>query len=193
MKMRNANLRPAVVRLLLLAALGVFAPHIRGQQVSTPCELKPPSASDFTDGKELPSGRWTLTYIVNAGQFQSGSSPVVVRGLLGISSVKQRAGKLRCATLENRTTRTVKTVRLRWDVRARDGGGEILAQGELPPIEVEIAAGAKLKAELRGANFADLLQPLVKDMTLRGDYLLTVGVAGVVFTDGAVEEVPDIR
>jgi hypothetical protein len=160
-------------------------------QASHPCELPPSSdpsySSHFADIKRAPDGKWGLAYTFDAGQFADESVSVVVRGLLGLTSQKDRGGKLKCAEIENRSTRTVRTVQLRWFVTEMEGSEKVLAQGILPVAEVETTASGKLKAELREAQFADFLQPLVKDGVLTGHYKVSVGVARVWFTDGTTE------
>jgi hypothetical protein len=153
-----------------------------------PSPSDPSYSSYFADIKRAPDGKWGLAYTPDMGQYGDASVPVVVRVLLGLTSAKDRGGKLKCAEIENRSTRTVRTVQLRWAVTEMEGSEKVLAQGVLPVAEVEATADGKLKAELQGAQFADFLQPLVKDGVLTGRYKLSVGVARVEFTDGTAEE-----
>ena len=178
--------------LLLLCAAGAA----RGQ-ASGPCEQHPPSdPAYYADMKEMPRMKGGLSWTSDRAQFDDASTPVVVRALNGITSTKQRAGKLSCAEIENRSARTVKAVQLRWVVTARaaDGSvvpnGEALAKGLLPVVEAEIAPGSKLKVELHGAHFADFLQPLAVDGEVNGSHNVSVGVARVVFADGTTLDLP---
>ncbi|HWW76470.1 MAG TPA: hypothetical protein VNZ44_13820, partial [Pyrinomonadaceae bacterium] len=113
-----------------------------------------------------------------------------------ISSAKQRAVKLGCAELENRSSRTVKSVTLRWAVTALPDensvaeGAPVLSKGTLPAVEVEIPPGVRQKVELHGGHFADFLRPLTVDGEVNGQYALTVGVARVEYTDGSAEDLP---
>jgi hypothetical protein len=121
-------------------------------------------------------------------QFKDASVPVVVRGLLDVSSEKYRGGKLRCAELENRSTRTVKAVQLKWAVTRMEDESEVLASGKLPTVEVEIAPGGSMKVQLRDAQYADFLQPVADKGLLTGRFWLTVGVARVEYADGTAED-----
>ena len=179
-----------IFSLISLLVLSCAAGAAADAQQPGPCDLSPSGdPSRFADIKEMPKGKFTLGYVPDMEQSRGASAPVVVRGLLGVSSVKDRGGKLRCAELENRSARAVKAVELRWTVTAKEDSSKVLASGKLPPVEAEIAAGGRLKVELREAQFADFLQPLVSDGVLTGAYMLTVRVARVEFADGTVEEV----
>jgi hypothetical protein len=100
--------------------------------------------------------------------------------------------------LENRTTRVVKSVQLRWTLKARGAdsaagavGTTVMAKGTLPVIEVEIQPGTRRKAEIRGAHYADFLKPLANvHGEVNGQYLLYIGVGRVEYADGTGEDLP---
>jgi hypothetical protein len=158
----------------------------------------PPSdPAYYADMKELPRGKWGLADQFEKGQFKNDALPVVIRGLGSISSQKHRAVKFRCVELENRSPRVVKSVQLRWSLAARTAdrsvteGEPVLAKGTMPVIEVEIQPGVRLKAEVRGAHYADFLKPLTDvHGEVTGDYVLYVGIARIGYTDGTFEDLP---
>src|SRR5689334_22823457 len=99
--------------LTLLFLLGAAA-SARAQS-SDPCAGRPPSdPAYYADMKEVPPGKWNLGGGFEKAQLDNPATPVVVRGLNSISSAKQHAVKYGCVELENRSTRAVKSVRLRW-------------------------------------------------------------------------------
>ena len=157
----------------------------------------PPDSPYYADMKELPRGKWGVADQFEKGQFKNDALPVVIRGLGSVSSVKQRAAKFSCVELENRTTRVVKSVQLRWSLAARTAdrtvteGGPVLAKGTMPVIEAEIRPGVRLKAEIRGAHYADFLKPLTNvHGEVNGDYVLYVGIARIEYADGTFEDLP---
>lgn len=171
---------------LVCAAWAVAA----AQQQPGPCDLSPRGDPErFADIKPTPGGKWHLTYTSDLAQFKDTSVPVVLRGLLGVSSVKDRGGKLRCVELENRSAREVKSVTLRWALTTTEDKGKVLASGQLPPVEAHLAPGVRLKVQLRDAQFADFLRPIAGDGVLNGQYNLTVEVARVEYADGTIEDV----
>jgi hypothetical protein len=160
------------------------------QQQPGPCDLSPRGDPErYADIKPTPGGKWGLAYIFDAAQIKDASVPVVVRGLLGVSSVKDQGGKIRCAELENRSAREVKSVTLRWALTTTEEKGKVLASGQLPPVEARIAPGVRLKVQLRDAQFADFLRPVAGDGVLNGQYNLIVAVARVEYADGTMEDV----
>ncbi len=157
----------------------------------------PPDSPYYADMKEMPRGKWGLADQFEKGQFKNDSLPVAIRGLASVSSQKQRAAKFSCVELENRSTRVVKSVQLRWSLAARTAdrsvteGGPVLAKGTMPVIEVEIQPGVRLKAEIRGAHYADFLKPLTNvHGEVNGEYVLYIGIARVEFTDGTFIDLP---
>lgn len=161
------------------------------------CENKPPAdPAYYADMKELPPGKFGFSYIFDKAQLDDPSAPVALRGLSGISGQKVRAVKLSCVEVENRTTRVVRAVQLRWAVSASAPGrsvtekAEALAKGLLPVFGAEVAAGGRLKVEVRGVNFADFFQPLAVSGEVNGHYNVTIGVARVEYADGSSEDLP---
>ena len=180
--------------LLLFALCATGAAYGQAPEV---CENKlPKDPAYYADMKEMPRGKSGFSYTFDKARVDDSSTPVVVLGLGGISSAKQRAGKLSCAEIENRTARVVKSVQLRWVVTALGPGrsavenAEALAKGLLPAVEVEVAPGGRRKVELRGAHFADFLQPLAVNGEVNGEHNVSVSVARVEFTDGTSLDLP---
>lgn len=167
-------------------------------QSSDPCSMKPPSDPEYyADMKEMPRGKWGLANQFEKGQFKNDALPVLIRGLGSVSSQKQRAVKFSCVELENRSSRVVKSVQLRWSLAVRTAdrsvteGAPVVAKGTMPVIEVEIQPGVKLKAEIRGAHYADFLNSLSNvHGEVNGDYVLYVGIARIEYTDGTFEDLP---
>jgi hypothetical protein len=175
----------------------IFCTAVAAQQPSGPCESRPPSdPAYYSDMKLMPPGKYTLGYLHDRAQFNDASTPVVVRGLTGITSSKERSGKLSCAEVENRTGRVVKALRLRWFVTKRPAEGsadvstEVLAKGLLPLVSAEVGAGARKKVELKGAHFADFMQQPASAGELEGSYTVTIGVARVEYADGTSIDLP---
>lgn len=169
---------------------------MQGQPVAP---LPPPDSPYYSDMKELPRGKWGLGDQFEKAQMDDPATPVVIRGLGSISGQKSRAVKFTCVDLENRTTRVVKSVQLRWSIKKNAAApsvvavpvGPVLAKGTMPVIEVEIQPGTRRKAEIRGAHYADFLKPLANvHGEIYGQYLLYVGVARVEYADGTIEDLP---
>lgn len=185
--------------MLILCAAGAA----RAQEYD-PCKDRPgappppPDSPYYNDMKEMPRGKWGLGDKFEKAQMDDPATPVVIRGLGSASSVKHRAAKFSCVELENRTTRVVKSVQLRWTLKARgadgaDGavGTTVMAKGTMPVIEVEIQPGTRRKAEIRGAHYADFLKPLANvHGEVNGQYLLYVGVGRVGYADATFEDLP---
>ena len=171
------------------AALGQHFPEV--------CENKAPKdPAYYADMKELPPGRLGFSYLNDRRQFDDRSVPVTLQSVGVTSSAKPRAFKLSCVEVWNRTTRVVRAVQLRWDVKARalNGDvvedGEVLAGGVLPEVEVEVPAGGTRKVEIRGVHFADFFRPLAAAGEINGTFHITIGVARVEFTDGTSLDLP---
>jgi hypothetical protein len=177
---------------LFLLAVSCAAGAVAVARQPSPCDLRPEGdPTRFTDIKPMPKwdGKGGVGIRPDQAQLKDTSAPVVVRGLLDVSSEKDRGGKLRCAELENRSTHTVKAVQLKWAVTTMEDENKVLASGKLPTVEVEIAPGGRMKVQLRDAQLADFLQPVADKGLLNGKFWLTVSVARVEYADGTAEDV----
>lgn len=181
--------------MLIVCAAG--AARSRQQEASGPCESRPPSdPAYYADMKLMPEGKYFMSYMGDRAQFDDASTPVVVRGVTGTTSSKERSGKISCAEVENRTGRAVKALRLRWFVtkRAADGSvkadAEVLAKGLLPVVYAEFAPGERRKVALAGAHFADFMQPVAAAGPLEGSYHVSIAVTRVEFADGTSIDLP---
>ena len=166
-------------------------------QTPAPCENKPiRDPAYFADIKEWPPGRYGLAFSFDSPQTNDPASPAALTGLGSHSAPRPRAVKLSCAEVVNRTSRVIRSVRLRWTVtalaedRSVIKDAEALAKGLTPFFDVEVPPGEKRKFELRGLQFADFLWPAAASGELKGNYDLIVGVARVEFTDGTALDLP---
>lgn len=177
--------------LLLLACASAHA------QALPPCKANQPTPTDaafWADVPPMPEGTGNFSYAMDLSQEKDASAPVVLIGMMGVSSQQHRGGKIRCVELENRSARAVRAVQLSWTVTARDDPEKkVLAQGRLPLVEVQVAPGARRTAELREASFAGFLLPLVQKGIHAGDHDLRMRVARVEFADGSAVDADDPR
>lgn len=186
-----------VITFMLIACSAGAARAQQPEGASGPCEKRPQSdPANYADMKLMPEGKYFLSYMGDRAQFDDASTPVVVRGVTGTTSSKERAGKVSCAEVENRTGRAVKALLLRWFVtkRAADGSvradAEVLAKGLLPVVYAGLAPGERKKVALSGAHFADFMQPVAASGPLEGSYHVTLAVARVEFADGTSTDLP---
>ncbi|HEX8354521.1 MAG TPA: hypothetical protein VF611_16570 [Pyrinomonadaceae bacterium] len=188
----NRRLFGALPFLLALCAAGAAqGPPLVG------CEDKPvKDPAYYADIKEMPPGKFGFAFNFDKPQFDDASSPVALSGLSSASAPRPHAIKLRCAEVENRTPRIVKSVRLRWRVSALAPGqdafekAEALAKGLLPDFEVDVPPGGRRRFELRGVHFADFFRPLAAAGEVNGNFNVIIGVARVEFTDGTTLDLP---
>ena len=183
----------AIPFLLLLCTAGAA----RAQGFPEACENRAPKdPAYYADMKELPPGKLGFSYLNDRKQFDDPSVQVVLNSVGVFSKLNTRAFKLGCVEVWNRSTRVVRAVRLRWDVRARalNGDivedGEVLAKGLLSQFAVEVPAGESRRVEVRGVHFADFFQPLATAGEVNGTFHVTIGVARVEFTDGTSLDLP---
>lgn len=166
-------------------------------QTPAPCENKPiKDPAYYADIKEWPPGKYGFGFVFDESQNDDPASPVALTGLGSHSAPRPRAIKLSCAEVVNRTTRVIRSVRLRWTVTALLPGekvfkkGELLAKGLTPFFDVEVPPGERRKFELRGVQMADFFWPLAASGELNGNFNVVIGVARVEFTDGTALEMP---
>jgi hypothetical protein len=181
-----------VTFIFILCAAGAA----RGQAPEL-CENKPiTDPAYYADIKPMPPGKFGFGYSFDKKQLDDPSAPVALRGLGMQSAPRPHANKPHCAEVVNRTTRVVKSVRLRWTVtalapdRSAVENAEILVKGLLPAFAVEVPPGGRRRFEMRGVHFADFFQPLAAAGEINGNFQVTVGVARVEYADGTIEDLP---
>jgi hypothetical protein len=189
-----------MTRRIFRAFLFLFALCATGAaygQTPAACENKPiKDPAYYADIKEFPPGKYGFGFTFDKPQLDNPSSPVALSGLGSQSAPGPRVIKLSCAEVQNRTTRVVKSVQLRWSVSALAPGqsvtekAEPLAKGMLPVFAVEVPAGGRRKFELRGVQLADCFWPLAANGEVNGNFNVTIGVARVEFTDGTSLDLP---
>jgi hypothetical protein len=161
------------------------------------CENKPiTDPAYYADIKPMPPGKFSFGYSFDKKQLNDPSAPVAVSSLSSVNASRPHTNKPHCAEVVNRTTRVLKSVRLRWTVTALAPNGspvenaEVLVKGLLPAFAVEVPPGARGRFEMRGVHFADFFQPLAAAGEINGKFNVTVGVARVEYADGTIEDLP---
>src|SRR5215204_4577156 len=106
------------------------------------CENKPiTDPSYYADIKPMPPGKFGFGYSFDKKHLDDPSAPVAVSSLSSQSASRPHTNKPHCAEVVNRTTRVVKSVRLRWTVTASATdmspveNAEVLVKGLLPAFE----------------------------------------------------------
>ena len=185
------------VSCVLLLTLLLCAAGAASGQTPVPCENKPiKDPAYFADIKEWPPGKYGFSYTFDQPQTDDPASPAALTGLGSHSAPRPRAIKLSCAEVVNRTSRVIRSVRLRWTVtaRAEDGSAvknaEPLAKGLTRFFDVEVPPGERRKFELRDIHIADFFWPLAAAGEVNGKFHVSVGVARVEFTDGTAIDLP---
>lgn len=154
---------------------------------------KEPITDRNSFSKPGPGGKWTLGISFDIPQTNDDSVPVVISKMVNFMGHKKwRNAKVTGLTLNNRSTRSVKAVQLRWIITSGEDRKTILLQGLTPFFETRIPAQGQRDVEPPVIDFAEVTKPLQKNETLDGDFTLTVRVSEVHFEDGFIwkEEPP---
>lgn len=126
--------------------------------------------NSFTE--EGPLGEWTVSAIFNASQVEDTSVPVAPVGVNSfIGKGKWRNLKLIGVMLDNRSTKVVQEIKLRWSITTREDEESVLAQGSMPYLEARIRPSEMREIETPVVNFAKELKSLIKEGILEGNYL----------------------
>ena len=161
------------------------------------CEGRSPKDPGYYNAmREFLTGKFTFGYVPDKPQVDDPSAQVVLTGMVGINVAHRRGLKLGCVEVANRSTRVVRAVQMRWEVRPQaEGQGvfeskEVLAKGVLPSVAVEVQPGVKRRVEIRGVQFADFFWPLAASGEVNGRFNVIIGVARVEFADGTSIDLP---
>lgn len=191
---------PKLLCTVLFALAAVFTLGIDADQrhltSGNTADLRQGKESDlerrsFSD--EIPQGKWSIAAVPDVQQAEDAVAPVVVSGVSSLMGKDKWAGMLKVVQvrLTNRTSKTVRAVRLGWiiitaaDRKANKPDREAKLKGDTTPLfEVDLPEGASKRIDSPIINFIKEAKPLLKNGALNGDFYLKVRVREVLFEDG---------
>lgn len=143
--------------------------------------LGPAMGQVTKEGRQLPSGSWTLTH-------HSYSRPGYETMPIVVTSVKGDATTgltISVVGLKNQTAKSVETYKLTWYLYETENPNRILQKGETPFIyPVSLAANEQRGVDVPVVSFINICKPLVKDGSLKGNFAIDVAVTEVRFENG---------
>ncbi|HEX8136059.1 MAG TPA: hypothetical protein VF544_00570 [Pyrinomonadaceae bacterium] len=155
-------------------------------QTEIATDLDPVETYEFTkEGPQGPQGNWIAAAAPDLTQLYNPESPVV---LLSTRSLAGNGKWVNVAvagvTIQNRTTKALKNIRLKWELRTIEEQYSVLLAGYTRDIETQVPAGRERRKKVPFINFGKIVKPLLKDGALDGEFLLAVSVGAVEFEDG---------
>lgn len=184
----------SILWLPLLILFGVSISVLSGNpaqfQTTTQTEVAqdfdPVEKYEFTkDGPQGPQGNWVVGAAPDLIQLENPESPVVLlstRSLVGNGKWVNVA--VAGVTIQNRTNRALKSIRLKWELRTIEEQYSVLLAGYTRDMETQVPAGRERRKKVPFINFGKIVKPLLKDGALNGEFLLAVSVGAVEFEDG---------
>lgn len=88
--------------------------------------------------------------------------------------------------VKNWSDKAVKAITLGWYVSDAQGTGEILARGQTAELKLSLPEEAKSDVITPSTSWADVLRPLMRNGTLKGDYDIWIVVNKITYDDGSV-------
>ncbi|HEX8846525.1 MAG TPA: hypothetical protein VF791_17895 [Pyrinomonadaceae bacterium] len=185
------------VFILALTLVGTVPVHTNKSEFKNSNKTNPPQSEkeknkqaemdEITkDGPLGPKGQWRVAAIPQKSHVHDPNIPVA------LISTRSLAGNgkwvnlvVSGATIKNKTSKTIKSLQLKWVLVRSDEVNNTLLQGTTKRFAVDVKGG---KIELKKTpfiNFGKIIKPLLKDGALNGDFLLIVSVSFVGFGDGS--------
>jgi len=130
--------------------------------------------------RQLPRTGWI------AG-FHSYHGPGYDRVPVQVFSVRSNINKgLVGVSVRNRSDKAVSAITLGWYVSEAQGTGEILAKGQTAELGLNLPDQAKLDVTTQDTSWNDVLSPLMRNGSLKGDYDIWIVVTKIIYDDGSV-------
>ena len=129
----------------------------------------------------LPRNGWTVGFHPYRA---AGFNEVPVR----VTSVRSEGNKgITNVEIRNKSDKTVTAVKIGWYVSTEDGPGTILTKGESALIAIpnNFNANETIELSVPPISLAQILKPVVKGNTLRGDFSVQVVVTQIAWEDGS--------
>lgn len=130
--------------------------------------------------KQLPRTGWVAGFHSYHGRGYD-SAPVqvisvrsnITDGLVGVG-------------LKNHSDKDVRAITLAWYVSEAQGTGQILTEGQTAELKLSLPDQTKLNVNTPSIRWDDVLRPLVRNESLKGDYDIWIVVRKVVYDDGSI-------
>ena len=206
---RSHNLLPltAFSLLSLVVICGLTASTVRssatagggsGQGSQKPPFLRREDISkEFNDDDlkvkgDKPGGNWRYSTLLDS-KSNDPSVPAYVSGIQLLSGGGKHQGitKIKRVEVTNRSSQTIISVRVRFEVFYFDEPEKILLEDTFPLVNVSIAPSTSQLVEIQTLYPAKMLKALAKGGELYGHFGLRMGVQEVLFADGASWRRPD--
>ncbi len=159
------------------AGMGFLSPEEIG---CTP--NKPPVDTQLA---RLPRGEWRFS----AGPTVRPGHETIPVDVINVTTDARRGLAVTRVGLKNRSAKTVRAVRLAWDLFEQSDPDRILLHGQTPLLWLPnpLPAGEKVTLEQLIVSFAEIHKSLLApgSDTLRGDYRLEVSVSEILYEDGS--------
>lgn len=92
--------------------------------------------------------------------------------------------------VKNRSERGVTAVRLGWYLSEEQGAGAILAKGETGALALSLPSQQSMELAVPNITWEEILRPVMKNGTLRGDFNIWIAVSRVTYDDGSMWTLP---
>ncbi len=140
---------------------------------------------DLKTKDDKPGGKWTVATLLDS-KLDDPSAPVCVSGiqLLSGAGKYQLIHKIKRVQVRNRTSQTVVSVQVRFEVVKFDEQGKVLLEEALPFADANIAANSSEIIEIKTLYPPKVLKALAKNGELYGSFGLRINVQAVRFADG---------
>jgi hypothetical protein len=136
---------------------------------------------------DKPRGKWAFGTVFDMSQAESELVPVAVVGIQSLSGGGRHLGvtKIKRVKVNNRSSKVVNSVQLRWTLALLDDPEKVLSEGTTPFANIRVEANSSKVVEIPTLYPALLLKSLAKDGALDGRFELTIGVQEARFADGS--------
>jgi hypothetical protein len=142
---------------------------------------------DLKVKEERARGKWGFSTMLDTKQMNDPSIPVYVHGIQSLSGGGKYLGitKIKRVKINNRGSKAVNSIQLRWTVANFDDPEKVLAEDTTPFIKVWVEANSIQTIEIPTLYPIRLLRQLAKDGDLYGHFRLTMSVQEAHFADGS--------
>ncbi len=88
--------------------------------------------------------------------------------------------------IKNQSDKAVRAITLGWYVSEAQGTGQILAKGQTAELKLSLPDQTKLDVTTPSVTWDDVLAPLMRNGSLKGDYDIWIVVSKIIYDDGLV-------
>jgi hypothetical protein len=171
----------------LTSGFGQTVTEVANKPCPQPKEGRPTADYSRYFTERSPKGKWYVSASADPSQASYNDVPVLIMGVQSLLGRGESADLIvNKVVLRNTTQRTIKALRLRWQLTTGEDQTSVVLQGDTPAFEVMLPMLSRQRVDSPLIDFAKIVKPMLKDGAIDGNFTLKIRVGEALYADGSI-------